>query len=194
MKRYIIGLIALSAPVAWATTAQAATVDDVPWIIQNSGGRYVYGGASLAGADCSGLVSVAQSLATGQEPRRLGNTHTLLAGGWPGVRPGATPGDRFVIGVNAGHMVAQVDGVNIESTTAGSPYKVGAGADSPWSGRYQLYHVDPALLVSADPIQVLPTPPPPHPEELPPPPPEPPLPPVDIPPAPLAPEPVAPPM
>ena len=161
MKRFITGLVALAAPLTAPAVAQAATVEEVPWIIQNSGGRYVYAGASLAGADCSGLVSVAQSLATGQAPRRLGNTHSLLAGSWPGVRPGASPGDRFVIGVNAGHMVAQVDGINIESTTSGAPYRVGPGADSPWSGKYQLYHVDPALLVTATPPEILPPPPPP---------------------------------
>lgn len=135
-----------------APTAQAVTsVDDVPWIIQNSGGRYVYAGASLSGADCSGLVSVAQSLAMGQSPRRLGNTHTLLAGNWPGAIPGASPNDDFVIGVNAGHMVARVNGVNIEATSSGQPFKVGEAAASPWSGQFRLYHIDPALLVNGAP-------------------------------------------
>ena len=134
--------ITLSAP------AQATTVDDVIWMIQNSGGRYVPAGASLSGADCSGLVSVAQSLAMGQTPHRIGNTTSLLAGRWTGAIPGASTSDQFVIGVNAGHMVARVNGVNIESTTSGQPYRVGAAAASPWSGRFRLYHIDPSLLVS----------------------------------------------
>lgn len=150
MRRLIpVGLLAGAAFAASTATASAFTIDDVVWMIQNSGGRYVPAGASLSGADCSGLVSVAQSLAMGQQPHRLGNTTSLLAGRWPGVVPGASPGDRFIIGVNAGHMVAQIDGVNIESTTSGQPYRVGAGAASPWSGPFQVYHVDPTLLVTA---------------------------------------------
>lgn len=135
-----------------AQTAQASTIDDVVWMIQNSGGRYVPAGASLSGADCSGLVSVAQTLAMGQSPRRLGNTTSLLAGRWPGAIPGASVNDQFVIGVNAGHMVARVNGVNIESTTTGQPYKVGAAAASPWSGQFRLYHIDPSLLVNGQPV------------------------------------------
>lgn len=131
-----------------AQTAQATTVDDVVWLIQNSGGRYVPAGASLSGADCSGLVSVAQTLAMGQNPRRLGNTTSLLAGRWPGAVPGASENDQFVIGVNAGHMVARINGVNIESSTTGQPYRIGAAAASPWSGRFRLYHIDPSLLVN----------------------------------------------
>lgn len=143
-----LALAAGGATLALAGTAQATTVDDVIWMIQNSGGRYVPAGASLSGADCSGLVSVAQSLAMGQSPHRIGNTTSLLAGRWTGAIPGASANDQFVIGVNAGHMVARVNGVNIESTTTGQPYKVGAAAASPWSGRFRLYHIDPALLVN----------------------------------------------
>lgn len=142
-----------------AQTASATTVDDVVWMIQNSGGRYVPAGASLSGADCSGLVSVAQALAMGQNPRRLGNTTSLLAGRWPGAIPGASQNDQFVIGVNAGHMVARVNGVNIESSVTGQPYRVGAAAASPWSGQFRLYHIDPSLLVNGQVAQpVLPGP------------------------------------
>ena len=141
-------LAAGGATLALAGTAQATTVDDVIWMIQNSGGRYVPAGASLSGADCSGLVSVAQSLAMGQTPHRIGNTTSLLAGRWTGAIPGASTSDQFVIGVNAGHMVARINGVNIESTTSGQPYRVGAAAASPWSGRFKLYHIDPSLLVN----------------------------------------------
>lgn len=150
---------ATGAAILSAQTAQAATIDDVVWLIQNSGGRYVPAGASLGGADCSGLVSVAQSLAMGQNPRRLGNTTSLLAGRWPGAIPGASQNDQFVIGVNANHMVARVNGVNIESTTTGQPYRVGAAAASPWSGQFRLYHIDPSLLVNGQPVApVLPGP------------------------------------
>ncbi len=114
--------------------------------IRNSGGVYVWAGASLRAADCSGLVSVAQSIAMGQKPHRLGDTHSLLAGKWPGAIRGASPDDRFIIGVNQGHMVAQIDGINIESRSRGKPYLVGPAARSPFSPEFTLYHIDERLL------------------------------------------------
>jgi cell wall-associated NlpC family hydrolase len=133
-----------------APPARAMPLDQVVAAIQGSGGRYVWAGASLAGADCSGLVSVAQSLATGQPPHRLGDTSTLLAGRWPNAVAGAEPNDRFIIAANGSHMVAQIDGVGIESTTRGQPYRVGSAASSVWDRRYTArYHVDPAVLVAA---------------------------------------------
>jgi hypothetical protein len=129
--------------------APQARADDVVAAIADSGGRYVTAGASLAGSDCSGLVSVAQSLAMGEAPHRLGDTRTLLAGGWPGAIPGATPDDLFVIGVNWGHMAARVNGVGIESTTPGAPYRIGDAAASPWASQFiAQYHIDPGLLVA----------------------------------------------
>ena len=129
-------------PVAPAQKLQTMVLD----AIRHSGGVYVWAAASLSAADCSGLVSVAQSLAMGQKPHRLGNTKSLLAGQWPGAIRGAKPGDRFIIGVNQGHMVAQIDGVNIESRSRGMPYLIGPAARSPFSPEFTLYHIDEKLL------------------------------------------------
>lgn len=128
---------------AHAVTGLQRVVDT----ITHSGGRYVAGGASLAGADCSGLVSVAQSLATGQKPRRFGSTHTLLAGQWPHAIRGASPDDLFVIGGNASHMVARVGGVNIEARQSGEGFRIGADARSPFDYP-QVWHIDPKVLVA----------------------------------------------
>lgn len=117
--------------------------------IRHSGGVYRWAGATLTAADCSGLVSVALSLAEGQKPHRIGDTHSLLAGQWPGVIKGASPNDAFVIGVSPTHMVARINGVNIESRSAGQPYLIGPAAKSPWDAQFTAqYHVDPALLIA----------------------------------------------
>lgn len=141
--------LALAALVALAPPAAAAPLQlDVPGAltaVEQSGGRYQRGAASLAAADCSGLVSVAQSIATGQPPRRLGNTTSLLAGRWPHAIPGASEADVFVIGSSSGHMVARVNGVGIEARQSGEPYRIGDDAASPWSLPTQ-WHVDPAVL------------------------------------------------
>lgn len=128
-----------------APPADATPLDEVVATIENSGGRYVWGGASLAGSDCSGLVSVAQSLAMGQAPHRLGDTHTLLAGQWPGAIPGASPDDAFIIGTSSTHMVARIEGVDIESM--GGRFRVGDEAASPWAPQFtRQYHLDPTLI------------------------------------------------
>lgn len=114
--------------------------------IRDAGGHYLWASASLTAADCSGLVSVAQSLATGQPVHRLGDTNTIFAGGWPNAIRGASPDDAFVIGANRGHMVASIQGVNIEATTAGRPFLVGDQAASPWEPRFNRWHVDPVVL------------------------------------------------
>lgn len=128
------------------TPAQAMPLPDVVAAIADSGGRYQPGAASLSAADCSGLVSVAQTLATGQPVRRLGNTHTMLAGQWPDAIPGASRDDRFVVGVNPGHMVARVNGVRIEATCCGAPFKIGPEAASPFAPQFQQYRIDEAVL------------------------------------------------
>lgn len=115
--------------------------------IRDAGGHYRARSASLAGSDCSGLVSVAQTLATGQPIGRLGSTRTILAGAWPHAIPGAAPDDVFIIGANRSHMVAQINGVGIEASTSGQPYRVGPQASSVWDSRYQRWHIDPAVLV-----------------------------------------------
>lgn len=137
----------LAAGVSVATPADATTaVERALDAIKGSRGRYVPGAASLPGSDCSGLVSVAQSIAMGKPVRRLGNTDSLLAGRWPGVIAGASPDDAFVIGVSSAHMVAQINGVGIEARQSGEPYRIGPEAASPWSLPKQ-FHVDPVLLV-----------------------------------------------
>jgi hypothetical protein len=114
--------------------------------ITTSGGHYVRASATIGAADCSGLVSVAQSLAMGQPPHRLGNTTSLLAGQWPNAIPGATPDDTFIIGVNPGHMVARVQGVDIESRSSGEPFRIGADAASPFDPQFRQYHIDPLVI------------------------------------------------
>lgn len=151
MVRRLLALMAFGALLAGgitvATPADATTaVERALDAIKGSRGRYVPGAASLVGSDCSGLVSVAQSIAMGKPIRRLGDTRSLLAGHWPGVIPGASPDDAFVIGVSSAHMVARINGVGIEARQSGEAYRVGSDAASPWSLPRQ-FHVDPVLLV-----------------------------------------------
>jgi hypothetical protein len=127
--------------------AEPTNLDGAVAAVRASGGRYRYGAASLLAADCSGLVSVVQSLAMGQGARRLGDTHTLLAGRWPFAIPGAGPGDEFVIGATPSHMVAEVRGLNIEARQSGEPFRFGSDAASPW-GFPHIYHIDPQVLVA----------------------------------------------
>lgn len=136
----------LAAGIQVATPADAAPLDQVVATIRDAGGRYQPGSATLAGADCSGLVSVAQSLAMGQPPQRLGNTHSLLAGQWPHAIRGASESDRFIIGADTGHMSAKIGGVRIEATCCGRPFLVGAQARSPFTFPH-VFHIDPGVLV-----------------------------------------------
>jgi hypothetical protein len=136
----------LAAGVKAAAPAAALPLDRVVATIRDAGGTYRYGAASLEAADCSGLVSVAQSLAMGQPLRRWGDTRSLLAGRWPHAIRGASPSDRFVIGADAGHMSAAIGGVAIEATCCGRPFLVGAQARSPFSFPY-LFHVDEEVLL-----------------------------------------------
>lgn len=128
-----------------AAPASAMPLHEVVALIRDSGGHYQRGAATLTAADCSGLVSVAQSLAMGGKPKRLGNTHSLLAGHWPHVVRGANPGDRFIIGASRSHMSAQIDGVRVEATCCGRPFKVGPSARDPFTYPH-VFHVDEAVL------------------------------------------------
>ena len=145
MTRKLVALM-ISATTILASAA-SARADDVVSTIANSHGHYAWAQASLQAADCSGLVSVAQTLAMGEQPHRLGDTRTLLAGQWPGAIRGATPDDSFVIGSSPTHMVARINGVNVESR--GGPYRIGDDAASPWDRQFtEQYHIDPGLLVA----------------------------------------------
>lgn len=147
LRKIILFVGLLSATIGLAPPAAAIPLPDVIAQIRDSGGRYVRAGASLGGADCSGLISVAQSLAMGQPIRRLGDTRSLLGGRWPHAIPGATEQDRFVIGVNSAHMVARIDGVGIEATTSGQPYRIGPSAASPFAPQFRQFHIDDAVLI-----------------------------------------------
>jgi len=136
----------LAAGIKAAAPAAALPLDRVVATIRDAKGHYRFGAASLSAADCSGLVSVAQSLAMGQPLRRWGDTRSLLAGRWPHTIRGAQPTDRFVIGSDAGHMSAAVDGVAIEATCCGRPFLVGAQARSPFSFPH-VFHLDEAVLL-----------------------------------------------
>lgn len=152
MTRLLLLLIGLGGLLAATTlvapTSRAMPLAQVVSTIQNSGGHYAGGSASLLGADCSGLVSVAQSLATGVPVQRFGNTYSLLAGNWPHAIPGARPDDLFIIGATSSHMVARVNGVGIEATGGGRPFVIGPAAKSPWTPGYRQWHLDPAILVA----------------------------------------------
>lgn len=136
---------------ALVLTPPAHAVDSGPdralAAVRSSGGHYRTASASLLASDCSGLVSVAQSIAMGRPIRRLGDTRSLLAGRWPGAIPGATPDDVFIIAASSTHMVAVINGVGIEARQSGEAYRVGADAASPWSLPRQ-FHIDPALIVA----------------------------------------------
>lgn len=92
---------------------------------QMDGVPYVLGGASLAGADCSGFVAMHQRAAMGEDPPvgRLGTTYTLLDGSWPHLVPG-TQGP-FVVGVNEEHMALTAYGTNYESGGSYGTAKMG---------------------------------------------------------------------
>lgn len=138
----------LSAGLKVAPPVLAMPLSQVISTLRDANGYYSWASATLKGADCSGLVSVAQSLATGQVPHRLGDTHTLLAGAWPDVIPGASQDDSFIIAANSGHMVAQIDGVGIEAKTRGTPWAIGPDATSVWAPQFRRWHVNPAVLAA----------------------------------------------
>ncbi|WP_231383828.1 phage tail tape measure protein [Rhodococcus sp. 114MFTsu3.1] len=106
-----------------------------------NGNPYVWGGAEVSGADCSGFVAILQRAAMGQgESGRLGTTYSLLAGEWPGLVPG-TQGP-FVVGTSEEHMAATIGGVNYESGGANNGITVGGSAagafDSQFGSQYYL--------------------------------------------------------
>jgi hypothetical protein len=147
----VFGALLAAAGLTITRAHAESPLDQVVGTLRAAHGHYEPRSASLTAADCSGLVSVAQTLAMGQAPHRLGNTASLLAGRWPGAIPGATPADEFVIGTNSAHMAASLDGVNVEARQSGEQFRVGADAASPFDRQFtRQYHIDPTLLTAAD--------------------------------------------
>ncbi|MGV0793045.1 hypothetical protein [Mycolicibacterium sp. XJ1819] len=127
--------------------AHAMPLDAVVATIRDAHGHYAPRSASLKAADCSGLVSVAQSLAMGQPIRRLGNTRSLLAGKWPHAIRGASQDDLFVIGSSRTHMSVRVGGVNLEARQSGEPFLIGPQARDPFTFP-TVWHIDPKVIAS----------------------------------------------
>lgn len=96
MLRTLLACIAAGALLVVGVRAAPASAMPLPEVvatIRDAGGHYQRGAATLKAADCSGLVSVAQSLAMRVPIQRWGNTRSLLAGRWPHAIRGATPQD-----------------------------------------------------------------------------------------------------
>lgn len=108
------------------------------------GARYQWGGISREAADCSGFVGRVAWAAQGRDPDtagRMGTTDTMLAGQWPGFRPGRQ--GPFIVGVNSAHMAATIDGIPVESggDVGGPSVGEGDGANDPqFSQWYSLAH------------------------------------------------------
>ena len=130
--------------------ASGGPVNALTWVNAHSSIPYVWGGHDADGADCSGIVGVAQQVAQGipNPTRRLGTTMTVLSGGWPGFISGATSSDLFVVGANDHHMVASILGTDIEERETGENIRIGKDAASPFDGQFTtLGHIDPKLFI-----------------------------------------------
>ncbi|MDV8022009.1 phage tail tape measure protein [Rhodococcus sp. IEGM 1330] len=98
--------------------------------------------------DCSFVVSAAQSVAMGGEPKRLYTTYSLLDGMTAGLVAGGSPSDLFVVGTSQEHMSATVGGINIESGGAGGGVQYGRTAVGAFDPQFtSLYHL-PLELIS----------------------------------------------
>lgn len=98
------------------------------------GARYQWGGISREAADCSGFVGRVAWAAQGRDPDtagRMGTTHTMLQGQWPGFKRGRV--GPFIVGVNSAHMAASLDGIPVESggDVGGPSVGRGDGANDP---------------------------------------------------------------
>lgn len=98
------------------------------------GARYQWGGISREAADCSGFIGRVAWAAQGRDPDtsgRMGTTHTMLQGQWPGFKRGRV--GPFIVGVNSAHMAASLDGIPVESggDVGGPSIGKGDGANDP---------------------------------------------------------------
>lgn len=111
---------------------------------QMSGKPYIWGGASRAGADCSGFQSIITNALRGQYPyRRLWSTASWAGGPIDGFVRGLR--SAYAIGVSQGrpgHMAGTLAGTNAESGGSPSRVKFGAGAvgadDGQFGARFSL--------------------------------------------------------
>lgn len=141
---------------------------------QASGTPYVTGGDSLAGTDCSGLVSWVSNMATDRpvfgDRFNTGNEESALMA--RGFKYGTAPG-ALVVGWNGGHTAATLpDGTPVSSGEGGGVRIGGGGAYQPRFTHHMYLPVDPDAPEDAPPPApvlvdaVAPAPPPPGPDPV----------------------------
>jgi hypothetical protein len=141
---------------------------------QASGTPYVTGGDSLAGTDCSGLVSWVSNMATDRpvfgDRFNTGNEESALLA--RGFRYGTAPG-ALVVGWNGGHTAATLpDGTPVSSGEGGGVRIGGGGAYQPQFTHHMYLPVDSDAPEDAPPPApvlvdaVAPAPPPPGPDPV----------------------------
>ena len=120
---------------------------------QASGTPYVTGGDSLAGTDCSGLVSWVSNMATDRpvfgDRFNTGNEESALMA--RGFKYGTAPG-ALVVGWNGGHTAATLpDGTPVSSGEGGGVRIGGGGAYQPRFTHHMYLPVDPDAPEDAPP-------------------------------------------
>ena len=141
---------------------------------QASGTPYVTGGDSLAGTDCSWLVSWVSNMATDRpvfgDRFNTGNEESALMA--RGFKYGTAPG-ALVVGWNGGHTAATLpDGTPVSSGEGGGVRIGGGGAYQPRFTHHMYLPVDPDAPEDAPPPApvlvdaVAPAPPPPGPDPV----------------------------
>ena len=132
--------------------ASGGPVNARDWGLAHPNIPYIFGGAAVDGADCSGYVGLLQqvSMGVGNPTARLGVTGDVLGGTWPQFVSGADPSDAFIIGANAEHMAAAILGTNFEARQPGENVRIGANAASPFDAEFTtLGHINPSAFQPA---------------------------------------------